>query len=470
MIKTRRNPNGGTEPLSLHDFAQAVALNQCIFDGLCDLVLDNRPFPFRLEMPQSLGWSKNFLWLFPTNNWHLPPHLRHEGRRKRMGVNASWAYNYEDGRIATIDEILPYYSGESIPVKRGKAKTALKDAEAKIGAANTNARYKWRLVLGMLALRAFNFLFHCNTGGNGQVVRDLETDGTINLSVQNQKFRSLKWRAAGKEITLIAPATFMPRLRRFMELRRFLLQDKKTPYLFFTLGQRNSKSPKRTRKYELENLYRQVLVKIDPQLPKMGVRKLRASVDDYYLRFHDSAVAAAVMGHTVKTEEEKYARGSASDHHEDMSAFLIAVSDSAHRQRVISISDTKPDAPALEQGGRCYGFGRPEPLSDKVPVQPNCRDSDGCIFCFHRTLIAGEEDARKVASAAYVMEQLILGPKHAEALQPLISKCDEDLEKMAAFPGCRATVDMVRKDVYEKENLTEFWADKYQLFLELGVL
>jgi hypothetical protein len=153
-----------------------------------------------------------------------------------------------------------------------------------------------------------------------------------------------------------------------------------------------------------------------------------------------------------------------------MSVFLVAVSDSARRQRVVSSSDAKPEAPPLEQGGHCHGFGSPEPLADKVPVQPNCSDSGGCMFCFHRVLIAGEEDARKVASAAYVMEQLILGPMHAEALQPLISKCDEDLEKMAAFPGCRAIVDMAKKDVYENENLTEFWADKYQLFLELGIL
>lgn len=68
------------------------------------------------------------------------------------------------------------------------------------------------------------------------------------------------------------------------------------------------------------------------------------------------------------------------------------------------------------------------------------------------------------------MEQVIQGPKHEEALRPLIDKCDADLEKIAAFERCRAMVERVRKDVFENGNLTAFFADKYQLFLELGVV
>ena len=93
-----------------------------------------------------------------------------------------------------------------------------------------------------------------------------------------------------------------------------------------------------------------------------------------------------------------------------------------------------------------------------------------CLFCKRRVLVACEEDARKVASAAFVMEQVILGPLHEAALRPLIAKCDEDLEKIANFRNCRAMVVQVRKDVFENGNLTPFFADKYQLFLELGVI
>lgn len=468
-VKRRSNSNGGTEPLALHDFAHAVALNQCLFDGLCDLVLEQRPFPYKLDLPGTLGKSENHLWLFPTSMWRLPHHLRADAIRANMGHNASWAYDYEHGRLATLDEIEYRYKGRSRLERRHSARGSIRRAKVQLAEANADAQNVWRVTLGMVAQRAFLFLFFCNTGGNAQVVRTLETDGTIDATVSNQKFRALKWRARGKEVTLVSPAVFMPRLRRFMELRHYLLQGRKTPYLFFSSVNHNA-HPTWIGKSELDNHYKRQLIHIDPQLPKMGARTLRASVDDYYLRLHDSVVAAAVMGHTVETEHKKYAHGSTTDHHEEMSLFMTSVSESARRQRVIPLKDVVPETPPLEQGGRCDSFGHPEAMAANSPVQPDCKDSQGCLFCSHRVLIAGEEDARKVASAAYVMEQLILGPKHEEALRPSISKCDEDLEKIAAFPNCRSMVEKVRKDVYENENLTSFWADKYQLFLELGII
>lgn len=469
-VKERNNPNGGTQPLALHDFAHSVALNQCLFDGLCDLILEQRPFPYMLDLPASLGWAENHLWLFPTIIWRLPPHQRKDATRKKMGTNASWIYDYENGRLATVDEIEHRYTGKSRWQRRNSALNSIRRATVRMHEANINAYDTWRFMLGMVAQRAFLFLFFCNTGGNTQVVRDLETNGTIDATVQNQKFRALKWRAAGKEVKLVTPVTFMPRLRRFMELRKYLLQGKTVPYLFVSFGNRNNKPPGKINESTFDTHYTNLLIEIDPQLPKISARALRASVDDYYLRLHDSVIAAAVMGHTVETEQRKYARGSITDHHEEIGHFMESVSESARRQRVLPIVELTPASQLIEEGGRCISFGHPEALAANTPVQPNCKDSQGCLFCNQRVLIAGEEDARKVASAAYVMEQLILGPKHEEALRSSIVKCDEDLEKIAAFPGCRAMVEKVRKDVYNNENLTPFWADKYQLFLELGIL
>jgi hypothetical protein len=421
-------------------------------------------------MPGSLGWNENHLWLFPTTLWRMHPHRLDDAVRGKSGSNASWPYDYRNGRLATVAEIEHKYKGQSKWESRNNAIKSIRRVAARLEAANIDPKSKWRHSLAMHAQRAFLFLFYCNTGGNGQVIRDLETDGSINATVQNQKFRGLKWRASGKEVKLIVPATFMPRLRRFMELREYLLQGRKTPYLFFSFGLRNSTPPVRIGESELDNHYRNLLHVIDPKLPRMGSRALRASVDDYYLRFHDGVIAAAVMGHTFETEITKYARGSAKDQYNEVTTFMASVAESARRQRVMPLNKVSPDTKPLEEGGRCISFGQPEALAADVPAEPDCKDAQGCMFCIHRVLIAGEEDARKVASAAYVLEQLILGPKHEEVLRPIICKCDEDLEKIAAFPNCHTIVERVRKDVYENENLTPFWADKYQLFLELGVI
>lgn len=469
-LSKESHPNGGTEPLALHDFGHAVAINQCLFDSLCDLVLEQRPFPYKLELPNSLGWPENHLWLFPTNLWRLPPYLRSDAIRGATGPAGYWAYDYSNGRLANVDEILHRYRAKDASVRISQARKSIRKAQQQIDKANADSVNTWRMSLGMHAQRAFLFLFICNTGCNDQLARDLETDGkTIDAAVKNQKFRALKWRASGKEVELVTPAAFMTRLRRFMELRRYLLQGRTTPYLFFTCGNRNANPPAKMFSHELSNYYR-YLKEIDPQLPRLGSRALRATVDDYYHRYHGNVVAAAVMGHNLETGLRNYGRGSAKDHHDQMTHFMNSVAESARRQRVIPVAAITKDSPPLEEGGRCDDFGHPEALADLVPIRPDCKDAQGCLFCRNRVLIANEGDARKVASAAYVMEQLILGPKHEEALRPLISKCDEDLNNIAAFPNCRDMVEKVKRDVYENEQLTPFWADKYHLFLELGIV
>lgn len=468
-VKKRWNPNGSTEPLAPHDFAHAVALNHALFDGLCDLVLEQRPFPYKLVLPATLGWAENHLWLFPIHLWRLPPHQWGAEREKLH--QPCWAYDYAAGRLANPDEISHRYAMGRFPSTRRKvARKLIANALALIIAANADAQYWMRRRLGMIAHNAFLFLFICNTGANESVTREIETTGAVDAATLNQRYRSIKFRAGGKPVSLIIPASFMPSLRRFMELRRYLLDGTAFPYLFFTLGKTNAKLPASQIGSEpLKTLHRDVLGSIDPQLPRMASRTLRASVADWYQRHHDASITAKVLQNSERTAQKHYDAGSATDHHEELSLFLDSVAESAKRQRLIPIkpaADTRP----LEEGGRCDSFGHPEALTDHVPVKPNCKDSQGCLFCAHRVLVACEEDARKVASAAFVMEQVILGPQHEEALRPLIAKCDADLEKIAAFRNCLAMVERVRKDVFENGNLTPFFTDKFQLFLEMGVI
>lgn len=466
MFKRSRKPNSGTDPLAPHDFAHAIALNKALFDGLCDLVLEQRHFPYKLALPTTLGWAENHLWLFPVNLWRLPPHQWGTEREKMDAPH--WAYDYAVGRLAAPDEIAHRYAMWRFPSTRRKvAKRLIARAQARIDTANADVRDRFRVMLGMIAHNAFLFLYFCNTGANESVTREIETDGKVDAASLKQQYRSIKFRAGGKPISLTVPVTFMPLLRRFMELRRYLLDGKEFPYLFFTLGAGNTKLPKRIGAGALEPLFNNILRTIDPKLPRMGSRKLRASVADWYQRHHDASVTAKVLQNSEQTTQKYYDAGSATDHREELSQFLNTVSESAKRQRVIQ--NKSAHTQMLDEGGHCNRFGHPLALADHTPVKPNCRDSQGCLFCTHRVLVACEEDVRKVASAAFVMEHIILGPKHEEALRPLIDKCDEDLENISAFGNCRAMVERVRMDVFENGNITPFFADKYQLFLELGV-
>ncbi len=463
FIRNRSGSNGGTEPASQHDFAHALALNDSFFQGLCDLILENQPFPFRLTMPKFLGWEQDHLWVFPTVRWFLPPHQWGEAR-EQMG-HSNWTCNYEQGRLATVEELSPKYSG-SDRIKHGSARFGLRQAAKGLASANSDARDHYRRMLAMTAHNAFYFLFLANTGGNASPVADIETDGVLDVATANAGYRTTKWRAQGKEVSLIVPVAFVPALRRFMELRRYLLNGQEFPHLFLTLGGGKRDDPAQINLTATVTNYK-LLRRIDPQLPKMSPRKIRATVSDYYHRKHDAVIEAAVLQHQETTAEKSYNAGTEAGQHTELTLLMEKIAQKA-QQKVVANGTVINDARVLEDGGVCPSYGQPESISSDAPVTPNCKT--GCLFCAKRVLIAGEEDTRKVASAACLMEQLIIGPKSEAEFRPQIVKCDEDLAKIRAFEGCESMVDRVKKDVFENGNMTPYFADKYQLFLELGIL
>jgi len=470
-IRLKHNDYVSTEPAQPDDFAHALALNQSVFDGLSDLVLSGKPFPYRLVLPKSLNWNDNFLWVFPLRMWGLPPHRRSAEREKLTSTH--WAYDYEHGRLSTADEVAKRcknsHPRHAALYSRLAAERAVKLAAGFIGNANNDSRHWARIMLAMLAHNAFLFLFFANTGCNEAVAREIETDGHLDATTLNQNFRSIKFRAQGKPISLETPIAFLPTLRRYMKLRDWLLGGASFPYLFLTLGAHNAKLPAQLAEASMVKLYK-ALRRLDPNLPRWGARKIRATVADYYQRQHDASVTAKVLQNSPETALRKYNAGSAVEHRVEMSLFLEQVAEISKKQQIeksaANLAETKP----LEEGGRCGDYGHPVAMADGLPVEPDCKQGQGCLFCQHRILIADEDDARKVASAAFVMEQVILGPLHETELRPLIQKCDADLEKIATFPECHKMVDQVRKDVFENGNLTPFFADKFQLFLELGVI
>jgi len=57
-------------------------------------------------------------------------------------------------------------------------------------------------MLGTIAHNAFLFLFFSNTAANESVTREIETNGEVDAAASNQQFRSIKFRASGKTVTL----------------------------------------------------------------------------------------------------------------------------------------------------------------------------------------------------------------------------------------------------------------------------
>jgi len=103
LLKADKNSVESVQPPTEENQAKVLSLCEVLFNGLSDLVIDEKHYPFQLKMPHYLGWSDNSVWIFPTARWWMPPDIP-EIQRSALSKPA-WAYNYKEGRISSIREI-----------------------------------------------------------------------------------------------------------------------------------------------------------------------------------------------------------------------------------------------------------------------------------------------------------------------------------------------------------------------------
>jgi integrase len=471
LVPTKQNPQGGTEPASEQDFAATLSLCASLFRGLSTLVLESRQYPYKLAMPKSLGWKESFLWTFPTTRWCFPPHLWNEIEERECTLNR--AFDYQHGGVSDEEEIWRHCAYTS---QRGKlesngrrgAKKAIAEAEERIAEANRNSRDVHRLRAAMNAHNAFVLLFIAQTGLNFAVVQNLEWSGEIPAGAHQQGFREIKWRASGKEVSAMIRARFLPDLKRFIELRAFLLKGRDFRYLFLSLGADFCSVPSRISGSMLSGQF-EILRKINPEIRRLRAQKLRATFHDWYNRNVEQAITAQITGHTEETINKHYQAGSPVAQREELSNFFDKVADKVFKPQNIA---PKGASICGEEGplGTCSAPNSPVAVAGDVPVPPDCQNQNGCLFCRKHLVTADEKDVRKLASCAYVIQQTIYLPDAEAYFRPVLDVIDELFVEIGAFEGGADLVGTVTHDVYENGNLDPYWSEKLSLLDSLEIL
>lgn len=67
VIKRRAQASESTVPPCENSQSRILSLAEAMFNGLSDLVVNGKPYPFRLNMPKYLNWPEDCLWVFPLN-------------------------------------------------------------------------------------------------------------------------------------------------------------------------------------------------------------------------------------------------------------------------------------------------------------------------------------------------------------------------------------------------------------------
>ncbi|MBK0413127.1 hypothetical protein JD974_01790 [Chromobacterium haemolyticum] len=457
----RKNPVAVEVTVPPCEDAQAKVLSLCdaLFDGLSSLVLEAKPYPYALALPKHLDYPNNTLWIFPTISWFMSPQML-IGREDRWRQNSG--YNYREGRLSTLDEMQAMKShlndgGLTIGM-------LIRNAKRQLQTANSNPRHTQRRHLGMVALNTFILMFLAQTGMNWAQVVNLTWEDEYDVSATHQVFRTIKWRAQGRKVSFELPVAFMPKFKRYLELRKYLLGGRPCNWLFFKLGTKGAGEPEQMKSGPLAT-YR-TLQRIDPDLPVVKPREWRAAKSDWLIRNTDPSTAALVLQNSERTVLASYAAGSETSHVEELSKFLDKVSETV-------VEKGKDIEGSVRRAiGICTAYESPHLTIERAPIKPDCKGQEGCLFCDKFRVHADETDTRKLISCRYCLRQTAPLAGSQESFQALLSPIFNRIESILAEVSRRdeALVIRVTKEVEEEGELDPYWARKFEMLMELGVV
>lgn len=453
VFKSKSNISTATQPPCEQAQTRLLALCTALFDGIGSLVLDQKSYPYKLNLPEFLNLPNNSLWLFPAETWFKHPEDAFIKRKICFG------FNYLTGQLNTIDEI-KILRGHSL---RGDEKIII-DAQNNIDVANSNYKDSQRMHVATVAQNAFIVLFLAETGMNWAQLVDLTWSKNYRINNERQLFRTIKWRSGGKECYFELSSGFMPIFKRYLKLRDFLLENQTCEWLFFKLGKRGLGSPSQIRG-TLHSFYRS-LRKIDPYLKEIHARQWRAAKSDWLIRNTDISTTALVLQNSEKTVLASYIAGSETKHWEEMSNFLNQVSNVVQDKREKNKNIT------LSAVGGCSSLGEPRSISKKISITSNCVEPEGCLFCDKFKIHVDEIDIRKLLSCRYCVRKIAHLARdqetHENLLQPILKRIDvfvTEIEKRN-----KGLLEKIRYEVDEEGELETYWRRKLEMLIELGVV
>lgn len=450
LLATDGNSSSATLPPTEMDQAKVLALCTAIFDGLSDFVLDSRPYPFKLAVPSYLGYPDDVLWIFPTTRWCMAPPLNRESQ--------VWSgYSYDTGRVLDSAELKAQF-----PQLRHAAQTA-KNANAMTEKANLDLRHPRRVERAVAAQNAFFMLFLANTGLNLQQAIDMPWEAEPEIGAERQGFRTLKWRANGKQVACEVQVNFLPALRKYFRLRQYLLNGRDFEWLFFTFGLARDGVPHSLTGNHVGSIYKG-LRQVDPKLPAVYSRQWRAALSDWALRNRDPATTARLLQNQERTVLKSYAAGSPSKHLEEMSDFFDQVS------ATVLNRETKVEQSTERAVGLCTDFGKPRATGD-TPITTDCKKPEGCLFCSKYRVHADEKDTRKLLSCLFCMKKVSQLATTAEEHDRLFGPIFDRIERLLGEISSReeGLVQRISEEV-EKGELDPYWSSKLEFLINLELV
>lgn len=437
--------------------AALLAWADALFTSISTLVLDFKPYPVCVSTTRGESLC-------------LVPHRHHRRENNNLhGHLLGW--NLETGKLRRQEEIATHMAAAGAKDPRARAWMIASFSTKHLRAANEDARSTIRRSHASIASLCFAALFLAETGVNLAQLLVMKWSPELVTSLQEtsvvrQTFRNIKYRAGGKEVSFTVSLGFMPKLRTYMALREYLVQNADCNALFILAGHYAKRQQAMGLPAQFLTLLYNRLATLGIVLPRITARQWRAAKQDWAVSNHGPVVAARLMGHSLTTALRSYSNGTDAAHKAEMGAFLASV------EKTVLKTGNDPAGSVRSAVGVCIEFHKPAPIAASVTIQPDCRSTEGCLFCDQYRIHADAADIRKLLSCRHCVRLLSMRADSIEqydtSFGTVLRRIDFLLDELRKRDA--ALVVQIEHDVDIKGELDTFWSVKLDQLYELGVV
>lgn len=450
--------------------SQALKCHYTLFTGLSELVLENRPLPFLLQMPDQK------LFCLPDRTCYI---ASRQARLMRKTKNVT--FDYEKGRLYSKQEVVKSIKPRSSGWHHRQQ--SLLRAQNALDRVNSDFRCPERVVFAQIACQAFYMLFIANTGLNDQPARDIRWDENCELNTGKSGWCLLSIKNRGSiEIQAEIGEKFKRSFDQYIRLRAWLVNGRQAERLFVCQRQDGTLEPfddSRIQNYRLR------LKASYPEIPWVTARELRKHKGLYVLRKSNGSIeiAAQILGNTTSTVERHYSEGSTTSAADDFAALWNSV-----RKRKIEslrINNAIPaPVPILNDDqkyfdtpiGHCEDYQHPSRSKEftEQALSPDCLRSESCLFCCHFAVHADEHDIRKLISCKYLLSSLRPAFDHEEHFLSeygtTIARIEEVINQIREISEQKSDlVALINREVHKEGLLSPYWQRRLDMLVDMGV-
>lgn len=318
-----------------------------------------------------------------------------------------------------------------------------------------------------LAHDCFLFMFILYSSFNSSPTGRIEwgVDSAIEPIIQG--LRAIKWRSHS-ELEISFKSLFSHKFKKYLYIRDILTYDQRFSLLFGNF--RYGKPPGQLKDDPADQISKKLKRLIDPNLVKLGFRELRAFHHHFKTTNNGLDVAASAAQHSMRTAVKNYTTGNHEENIAQTDKFFTSLG------LEIKLFEDAENA-IITQAGGCdkndeiiVSTGK---FENKV-IQPDCRNYIGCLFCAHYLVHFNAEDARKLLSIVYLIEQIrqaqIDNEEFIYYYGPTLYKINWLILEMEKYKELKISIHEIRIDIFENENLSPYWERKLRIYSEIGII